>query len=107
MDDALDLFAEHAVGGIVGLLGNAFFADKELTALDGVSVILGGWLNRNWKQLYIQFAYICAACAYSFIVTALIAKGVDFVPGLKLRATVEDEVLGMDDIQVSLSPCLT
>jgi len=99
IDDALDLFAEHAIGGIVGLLFNAFFADSHLVSLDGVTSIPGGWLDRNWKQLYIQFAYICATVGYSFVVTALLAKLIDIIPGMSLRAPLEWEALGMDDIQ--------
>lgn len=101
IDDALDLYAEHAIGGIVGLLFNALFADSELIALDGVNTsVPGGWLNRNWKQLYIQFAYICAVVGYSFVMTALLAKALDFVPCLSLRASPAEEALGMDDAQI-------
>ncbi|KAK2461698.1 hypothetical protein APHAL10511_006161 [Amanita phalloides] len=100
IDDALDLFAEHAVGGIIGLLLNGFFASKTITALDGSTAISGGWIDGNWKQLYIQFAYVCATCGYSFVVTAIIAKGVDLVPGLRLRNTPEAERLGMDEVEI-------
>lgn len=108
VDDALDLFAEHAVGGIIGLLFNAFFATSAVISLDGVNTsINGGWLDHNWKQLYIQVAYICAVCAYSFCVTALIAKGIDMVPGLHIRASGEAESLGMDEDQVLPSSITT
>lgn len=101
IDDALDLFAEHAVGGMVGLLFNAFFASRDIIALDGVNTsVVGGWLDQNWKQLYIQFAYICATCAYTFVVTALLAKCVDLIPGLHLRSTLEAEKLGMGEVEV-------
>ncbi|OAX37532.1 ammonium transporter [Rhizopogon vinicolor AM-OR11-026] len=101
MDDALDLFAEHAVGGIIGLLMNAFFASKSIIALDGVNTnITGGWIDHNWKQLYIQVAYICATCSYSFVVTALIAKCVDLIPGLHLRTTPEGEAAGLDEVEI-------
>lgn len=101
VDDALDLFAEHAIGGIIGLLLNAFFASGDIIALDDVNIgFKGGWVDHNWKQLYIQIAYICATCAYTFVVTALIAKFVDLVPGLHLRNTPEAEKLGMDEIEV-------
>lgn len=93
--------AEHAIGGIIGLLFNAFFADDKLIALDNVNTsIPGGWIRHNWKQLYIQVAYICAAVAYSFVVTAAIAKGLDMIPLTRLRSTPEEEALGMDDVQV-------
>ena len=103
IDDALDLFAEHAVGGIVGLMLNSFFASKTMTALDGTTSIPGGWIDHNWKQLYIQFAYVCATCGYSFAMTAIIAKGVDMIPGLSLRNTAEAEKLGMDEVEVRLT----
>lgn len=101
IDDALDLYAEHAVGGIIGLLFNGLFAKSEIIALDGVNTsIEGGWLDHNWKQLYKQFAYVCAACGYTFVMTAIIAKTVDAVPGLRLRASDDAEALGMDEDQV-------
>ncbi|KAG6857604.1 hypothetical protein H0H87_010172 [Tephrocybe sp. NHM501043] len=101
VDDALDLFAEHAVGGIVGLLMTAFFASSTVTGLDDVNTgTAGGWINQNWKLLYIQFAYVCATCSYSFVVTAIIAKAVDCIPGLHLRNTPEAEKRGMDEIEI-------
>lgn len=101
IDDALDLCAEHAIGGMIGLLCNAFFADSEIIALDGVNTSAnGGWLNHHWKQLYIQIAYIVACTTYSFVVTAVIAKAVNAIPTLHLRATPEEEILGMDDAEV-------
>ncbi|OCH92724.1 ammonium transporter [Obba rivulosa] len=101
IDDALDLYAEHAVGGVVGLLFNALFASSEIIALDEVNTsVNGGWLDHNWKQLYIQVAYICATVGYSFVVTALIAKTIDCIPTLHLRATPEAEALGMDDAEI-------
>jgi Amt family ammonium transporter len=103
IDDALDLFAEHAVGGVIGLLANGLFASHNIIALDGVNVnVNGGWLDRNYKQLYIQFAYVCAVCAYTFVVTVIIAKAIDMIPGLHLKTTPEGENLGVDEVEVSL-----
>ena len=101
IDDSLDLFAEHALGGIIGRLFNGVFATSEIIALDGVNTsVAGGWLNHNWKQLYVQIAYIAACTAYSFVVTAAVARALDCVPTLHLRATPEEEMLGMDDAEV-------
>ncbi|KAJ7102311.1 ammonium transporter [Mycena belliarum] len=100
IDDALDLFAEHAVGGIVGLLGNGLFASADIISLDGVTTgIRGGWLDHNYKQLYMQFAYTVAVCAYTFAMTAAIAKALDLV-GLRLRVTADEERLGIDEVEV-------
>lgn len=60
----------------------------------------GGWIEHEWKQLYKQFAYIVAATAYAFVVSALIAFAIDKIPGLHLRASEEAELLGMDDDQL-------
>ena len=102
IDDALDLFAEHAMGGVIGLLVNGLFASHNIIALDGVNTnVKGGWVDHNYKQLYIQFAYVCATCAYSFVVTAIIAKAIDVIPGLHLKTTPEGESLGLDEVEVS------
>ncbi|KIM59180.1 hypothetical protein SCLCIDRAFT_1217969 [Scleroderma citrinum Foug A] len=101
IDDTLDLFAEHAVGGVIGLLFNGFFASHTIIALDGVNTnVNGGFIDRNWKQLYIQFAYACAVCGYTFVATAIIAKAIDVIPGLHLRTTPEGEVLGLDETEI-------
>lgn len=103
IDDALDLFAEHAVGGIVGLLMNAFFASSTIIGMDDVNVnVPGGWVDHNWKQLYIQVAYVAATCGYTFAMTAIVAKAVDLIPGLRLRSTPEGEMVGMDEVEVSI-----
>lgn len=101
IDDSLDVFAEHGIGGIVGLLFNALFGSTYIIGLDGVNVgAVGGWPDHHYAQLYVQVAYICATCAYTFIMSAIIAKLIDMVPGLHLRASEEAELLGMDDDQL-------
>jgi Amt family ammonium transporter len=83
---------------------NAFFGSSLIAGLDGVTTIPGGWIDRNWKQLYIQFAYVCAVCVYTFVLTAIIAKGVDLIPGLHLRSSCEAEKLGTDEVEVWSGP---
>jgi Amt family ammonium transporter len=102
IDDSLDIFAEHAVGGILGLFFNSLFGADYIIGLDGVNtgVLPGGWLNHNYAQMYIQVAYIVAATGYSFVMSALIAWLINLVPGLHLRASDEAELLGMDDDQL-------
>jgi len=57
-------------------------------------------LNRHWKQLYIQVAYVVACTAYSFVMSLIIALVINYIPGLKLRASEQAELLGMDDDQI-------
>nr|AGM18785.1 low-affinity ammonium transporter [Acarospora strigata] len=102
IDDSMDVFAEHGVAGIIGLLANAVFGADYIIGLDGVNTGLypGGWIKRNFKQLYIQLAYIVAATAYAFVVSALLALIINYIPGLHLRASEQAELLGMDDDQL-------
>ncbi|QKX58915.1 uncharacterized protein TRUGW13939_06043 [Talaromyces rugulosus] len=101
IDDSMDVFAEHGVAGIIGLLANALFASDAIIGLDGVNIGMpGGWITHNYRQLYIQVAYIVAACGYAFVMSAIIAYLINITPGLKLRASEEAELLGMDDDQL-------
>ena len=101
IDDTMDVFAEHGVAGIVGLIFNALFGTNKVMALDGMTQVAGaGWVNHHWKQLYIQVAYILAVCLYSFVVTVLICYVINIIPGLHLRANEQAELLGMDDDQL-------
>ena len=98
----MDVFAEHGLAGMLGLLANAIFGADYIVSLDGVNAPYQplGWIQHNWKQLYIQIAYIVAATAYAFVVSAILAFLIDKIPGLKLRASEEAELLGMDDDQL-------
>jgi len=72
--------------------------------LDGVTEIGGGWVSRNWKQLYIQLADSVAGASYSFVCTLVILYALHFlskvIPALTLRATEEEEDMGMDDVEI-------
>ncbi|KAF2457486.1 ammonium transporter-like protein [Lineolata rhizophorae] len=102
IDDSMDVFAEHGVAGMVGLFINGIFGASYIIGLDGVNAgaFPGAWLEHNWKQLYMQIAYIVACTAYSFVVSLILAFAIDKIPGLKLRASDEAELLGMDDDQL-------
>jgi Amt family ammonium transporter len=103
-DDALDIFAVHGVGGFIGNILTAFFAADYIAHLDGYTVITGGWLNHHWIQLGYQLADSFAGGAYSFFGTCLILGALDFigkfVPALRLRASEEEEALGIDDVEI-------
>jgi len=109
IDDSMDVFAEHGVAGMIGLMFNALFGVDYVVGLDGVNTGvpnpktgtgIGGWPIGNYRQFYIQLAYILACICYAFIVSAILAYIVNFIPGLHLRALEEAELLGMDDDQL-------
>jgi len=95
-DDALDVFAVHGVGGLVGDILTGIFAEAYIANLDGVTVIPGGWLNQNWIQVGHQLADGTAGMVYSFCVTYLILFIMDKIPGLSLRVDAETEIKGLD-----------
>ena len=56
VDDGLDVFSMHAIGGMLGSVMTGLFAADYVAHLDGVSVINGGWIQGNWIQLGYQLA---------------------------------------------------
>ncbi|KAL0947810.1 hypothetical protein HGRIS_013882 [Hohenbuehelia grisea] len=100
-DDTLDVFASHAIGGVVGNLLTGLFAQASIAASDGVSApILGGWLDRHYIQLAYQLADSAAGMGYSFVMTTIILWIMHFVPGLRLRVDEDTEMIGIDDTQM-------
>ncbi|KAJ5985498.1 hypothetical protein N7499_008218 [Penicillium canescens] len=99
IDDALDIFAVHTVGGLVGNLLTGLFAADYIAALDGTEID-GGWINHNWVQLGYQLADSVSGFAYSFFGTCIILFLINLIPGLSLRAPEEDEIMGIDDAEI-------
>ncbi|KAI5819847.1 ammonium transporter 1 [Pyronema omphalodes] len=101
VDDALDIFAEHAVGGVVGNVLTGFFAANYIPSLDPTAPkIQGGWLNHNWIQPLYQLADSLAGMSYSFLGSCVILFCINMIPGLSLRTDQEAEVLGVDDTEL-------
>jgi Amt family ammonium transporter len=105
----MDILSEHGIAGMLGLLWNALLGVDYVVGLDGVNTGatnpttgtgLGGWPIGNYRQFYIQLAYIVACTGYAFVMSAILAYAVNFIPGLHLRASEEAELLGMDDDQL-------
>jgi len=99
-DDTLDIFASHAIGGIVGNLLTGLFAQASIAEADGVITIPGGWLDHNYKQLGIQLADSMSGLSYSFVVTTIILWAMHYIPFLRLRCDEETEIIGVDDAEM-------
>jgi len=87
LDDALDVWGVHGVGGTWGALATGIFATA---AVGGVGGVIDGEVGQLAKQL----AGIGATWGYSFVVTFLILKVLDLVMGL--RVSEEEELVGLD-----------
>ncbi|KAL1862164.1 ammonium transporter Amt1 [Paecilomyces lecythidis] len=100
IDDALDIFAVHGIGGIAGNVMTGLFAADYIAHLDGSTEIPGGWLNHNYIQLGYQLADSVSGFAYSFVLSCVILLILNFIPGLSLRASEDDEIMGIDDAEI-------
>jgi len=91
IDDALEVFAIHGVGGIWGAIATGIFA---VTAVGGTAGVIydGG----EMRQLLSQVIAVLATMTYSFVATLIILKILDLIPGLGLRVSTEEEDEGLD-----------
>jgi Amt family ammonium transporter len=87
LDDSLDVFSCHGVGGIWGALATGLFATA---AIGGVN----GLFHGHPVQLWYQFAAVAVCCAYSFVLTVILLKVLDKFVGLNV--TEEEERIGLD-----------
>ncbi len=89
LDDSLDVFAGHGIGGITGALLTGVFASKVWNAA-GTDGLLAG----NPGQLMTQALGVGAAIAYSAGATFVLLKVLGLVTAL--RAAPKSEGMGMD-----------
>ena len=95
IDDSLDVFPVHGVGGICGTILVGVFASKELGIFSGQ----GGWSHEAIvisDQLQIQFTAVVATAAYTAISTFIILKLVDLVTGLRVDSQTETQGLDLE-----------
>ncbi|WVQ99365.1 hypothetical protein IAU59_006498 [Kwoniella sp. CBS 9459] len=100
VDDPMDIFAVHALAGVVGVLMTGLFAQSSVAANDGFSAIDGGWMDRNWVQLGKQVAWACVGLGWTFVVTYAIMFVINLIPGCHFRSTEEAEIVGMDEVEL-------
>ena len=88
VDDALDVFAVHAVGGALGTILTGVFASNALGVFSGHEEIVVA------HQLRIQLLGVCAVAGYTAVVTAAILAVTNFLVGN--RVSDDDEAEGLD-----------
>jgi Amt family ammonium transporter len=87
MDESLDAWAIHGMGGLWGALATGIFA---VAAVNGASGLIEG----NVHQFVANAAGAFAAVIYAFVVTYILAVVIDKTIGL--RVTEEEEYVGLD-----------
>lgn len=92
IDDALDVFAVHGVGGIWGALATGLFASKSVNGIGADGLLYG-----NPAQLGKQIVAVGAVVLYAAVASFAILKLVDMIVGL--RVGEREEVLGLDTTQ--------
>jgi len=95
IDDALDVFAVHGVGGIWGAIATGLFADATYSGGEGVG--FDGLFFGNPELLWNQIVATAAAIAFSGAATFVILKAINLV--IPLRVEEDAEVLGLDSSQ--------
>lgn len=88
-DDALDVWAAHGVGGVIGTVLLGVFATTAVNAA-GADGLLAG----NARFLGVQVLAVLIVGAYSFVLTLLILKGINLFE--KVRVPDEVEQRGID-----------
>ena len=92
LDDTLDVFPCHGLGGIVGMLLTGIFATKTVNAAGN-----DGWFYGNIDFFLTQLKAMLIVVTYSFTVSFAIFKLINlFQP---IRVSSEEEELGLDETQ--------
>lgn len=92
VDDALDVFGVHGVGGILGALATGLFATRAVNPAGADGLLYG-----NPGQLVVQALAVVAVAAYAAAVTWGLLKLIDVVIGLRVSAG--EELQGLDATQ--------
>ncbi len=87
IDDSLDVFPVHGVGGVLGTLCAGLFVGT----LGGVGLAEG---MTTGGQVWVQFIGVAATFVYCAVLTWVILKLIDVVIGL--RVTQDEETQGLD-----------
>ncbi|MCM2678406.1 ammonium transporter [Echinimonas agarilytica] len=91
IDDSLDVFPVHGVGGILGTLLAAVFASSELGIFSGQGLAEGVTIG---DQFVVQAIGVASTFAYTAVVTFILLKVIGVM--VPLRVSEEEETQGLD-----------
>jgi ammonium transporter, Amt family len=90
IDDTLDVFPCHGVGGIAGMILTGVFANKEINA----AVMSNGLFFGESKLFVTQLLAMLAVSVFAFAGTMILLRVTDWIT--PIRVTTEDEAKGLD-----------
>lgn len=88
VDDTLDVFACHGIGGIMGMILTAVFSN-----IEGSSLLYGG----GWPVFFSHIFVLIGVSVFTFVGSLLIYKLVGLF--ITFRVTEENEAIGLDITQ--------
>jgi ammonium transporter, Amt family len=88
VDDTLDVWAAHGMGGLVGALLTGVFAEKVINSAGANGLLFG-----NPGQFLTQLVAVAVTATYSFVVTLLLFL---LLSRFKLRVSDKEELEGLD-----------
>jgi ammonium transporter, Amt family len=89
IDESLDVFAVHGMGGIWGALATGIFCSAAVSPNSKNGLIYG-----NPKQVLIQLVAVISVAAFAFVMTWILGKIVNSTIGL--RVSPAEESVGLD-----------
>ena len=89
IDESLDVWAVHGMGGVWGALATGIFASVAVNSAGADGLLFG-----NAMQLAKQFAGVAAVGVFAFAATWILGKVVDITIGLRVSET--EEMVGLD-----------
>lgn len=92
IDDSLDVFPVHGVGGIIGTLLAGILVSGDLGIFSGNGLAEGATIG---SQLMVQIVGILSVAAYTAILTFILLKIVGAITS-GIRVTQEEEQMGLD-----------
>jgi len=92
LDDVLDVFPCHGIGGMVGMVLTGVFATKTVNAAGNDGLLYG-----NPSFFFTQIKALAIVVPFSFIMSYLIFKLINFI--LPFRVTSDEEDAGLDESQ--------
>ena len=90
IDDTLDVWAVHGIGGLTGALLTGVFAETAINAAGANGALFG-----NPHQLFVQLIAVCASGIYAFGATWIILKVLGLI-SFPMRVSASEEEQGLD-----------